>query len=201
MPLPNGNWDITSGGSVGTLTLNQAANGSISGTVFSDQAVGFFDETAQTLALMTGTTLISQGGFNNVLSTPFTVFQGSFFQFTAAGQTYSVLSGVSYVNTGAGPVAYTLWYAQNPAPVKVGKEGKDGKERKDGKDKEKDGKDKEIREKFAEKLPENMAMDHAPRLFAGHSHASEAAGIEALGRCFIDFEQRPAVGEAALQIP
>jgi hypothetical protein len=198
MPLPNGDWDITSGGSVGTLTLNQAADGSVSGTVSGNPAVGFFDETAQTLALMSGTTLISTGGFNNVLATPFTVFRGSFFQFTAAGQTFSVLSGVSYINTGSGSVAYTVWYAQNPAPVKVSKEGKDGKEHKDGKDKEqKDGKDKEGKDKEGHE----MATDHASRLFVFRSNASEAEGIEALGRCFIDLEQRPAVGEAALQIP
>ncbi len=204
MPIPSGAWDITTGGTVGSMTLTQASNGTVTGTLLSDAVVGFFDETSQALTLMSGPTLISKSGFNNVLSTPFTVYQGSFFQFPSGGQTFSVLSGVSYVNTGVGVVAYSVWYAQNPAPTKFAKEGKDGKDRKDGKEKEggKDGKDKEgLLEKVAqlEKAFESQtrALDAQPQIdLTGREGL--AASADGVGQSFISADKRPSVGESAL---
>jgi hypothetical protein len=121
------------------------------------------------------------------------VYQGSFFQFTS-GTTFSVLSGTFSTNSGSGAPTYSVWYAQNPAPLKVGKEGKDGKERKDGKDKEqKDHKDKEP----PDKLPEIQGMEpflSDPSLASFADEASYASG-----RSFIEPDERPTLGGDALR--
>jgi hypothetical protein len=199
MPLPGGNWDITAGGTVGSMTLTQAPTGSVTGTLLSEEVVGFFDETSQVLTLLSNPTLISKGGFNNVLSTPFTVYQGSFFQFTSGSQTFSALSGTSYVNDGSGSPAYTLWYAQNPAPTKFAKEGKDGKDRKDGKE------GKELpKERVIDKIPQAEKLPELQSRAESALSALERAGREALasaeggGQAFIAVDKRPSVGGSAL---
>jgi hypothetical protein len=201
MPIPPGSWDITAGGVVGVLTF--AANtGAVSGTIFGDPFVGFFDETSQTLKVLGNPQVQSEGGFTGVLVTPFTVYQGSLFPpFTPpGGGPISILSGVFSSNTGDGAATYSTWFAQNPSPVKVGKEGKDGKERKDHKDKEKE-KDKD----HADKVPKdhevqiqqfrmNEPFSSEPPLMARSMETGSATG-----QSFIQASERPPVGEAALQ--
>jgi hypothetical protein len=200
MPIPSGSWDITAGGLVGVLAF--AANtGSVSGTIFGDPFVGFFDEDSQTLKLLRNPQVQSEGGFTGVLVTPFTVYQATLFPaFTPpGGGPISILSGVFASNTGDGAVAYSTWFAQNPSPVKVGKEGKDGKERKDHKDKEK--------EKDKDNIHDKVPKDHEIQQFRmSEPFSSEpplmARSIEtgsAIGQSFIQASERPPVGEAALQ--
>ena len=177
----------------------QGDTGPVSGTIFGDPFVGFFDETAQTLTILQNPMLNSKGGFNNTLVTPFTVYQGTFFQFTSGGATYSVLSGTFISNTGSGTPGTTAWYAQNPPPVKVGKEGKDGKDHKDGKEgkEHKDAKEKEPVDKLVrEKLPEIHGVEpFAP----DHPIDPLTASMEAAtGQAFIGPDERPAVGVAAV---
>jgi hypothetical protein len=195
MPLTPGLWDITVNGVVGSLTF-AAQTGPVSGTIFGEPFVGFFDETSQTLTLLRNPQVKFDGGFNGVLATPFSVFQGSLFpQFTPPGGTpVSVLSGVFSIITGANSATYTTWFAQNPPPVKFGKEGKDGKEHKYGKDKEqKDHKEKEP----PDKLPEFHAS--APLSFGPPLSSQSDEPGSATGQSFIEAGERPSVGEAALQ--
>ena len=192
MPIPPGSWDITANGLVGVLTF--AANtGPVSGTIFGDPFVGFFDETSQNLNLLRNPQVKSEGGFTGVFVTPFTVYQGSLFpEFTPPGGVpTSILSGVFYSNAGNSPAAYSTWYAQNPAPVKVGKEGKDGKEHKDGKE------GKEIKD-HPEKLPPEFSVS-APFSSDPSLMARSIETGSATGQSFIEASERPPVGEAALQ--
>ena len=198
MPLPLGPWNITAGSQVGTLTF-KVETGSLSGEIFGLPFVGFFDETSQTLTILSNPQLISESGFADVLQTPFTVFQGSLFQFTASGTsiTVSVLTGGFYTVTGTNALTSTTWFAQTPQPVKTSKEGKDGgKDHKDHKDGKELGKEKV---EALEKLPEFMVS--APG-FVGSAESARAADVgSATGRSFIDAGDRPAVGETALQEP
>jgi hypothetical protein len=208
MPLPLGPWNVTAGTQVGALTFG-VGTGSLSGEIFGVPFVGFFDETSQTLTMLVNPQLISESGFAEVLQTPLTVFQGSLFQFTAAGTsggsiTVSVLTGGFFTGTGTNSLALTTWFAQTPQPVKTSKEGKDGgkdtKDHKDGKE-HKDGIKEQIKEqlKELEKLQEVLAS--APG-FVGSAESVRTfdAGL-AIGRSFIEAGDRPAVGEAALQEP
>lgn len=194
MPLPSGSWDITANGLVGVLTF--AANtGPVSGTIFGEPFVGFFDETSQNLTLLRNPQVTAEGGFTGVFVTPFTVYQGSLFpEFTPPGGTpVFILSGVLSSITGANVATYATWFAQNPTPVKVGKEGKDGKERKDGKDKEqKDHKDKEPAD-----LPQFRVS--APLSFDPPLGARSIEPGSEKGQSFIEAAERPPVGDAALQ--
>jgi len=195
MPIPPGSWDITASGLVGVLTF--AANtGPVSGTIFGDSFVGFFDETSQTLTLLRNPQVKAEGGFTGVFVTPFTVYQGSLFpEFTPlGGGAMSILSGVFYSNAGNGAPAYSTWFAQNPAPVKVGKEGKDGKEHKD----HKDGKDGKEFKDHPEKLPPEFSVSASFLSDLPLMSGSMETG-SATGQSFIEASERPAVGEAALQ--
>ncbi len=193
MPLPSGTWDIVAGGQVGTLTF-VTFTGSVSGTIFGDHFVGFFSEASQTLSLLRNPQVVTQGGFSGVVATPVTVYQGSLFQFTSGTTTFSVVSGVFSTNSGANTApTYVTWYAQNPPPVKISKEGKDGKDGKDHKDKEqKDHKDKEPPDKLPE-IHGIMPFSIDPAL------NSRFIGPTPVGRSFIEAEERPSVGESALQ--
>jgi hypothetical protein len=192
MPLPHGTWDIVAGGQVGVLIFN-SFTGTLTGTIFGDQLVGFFDEASQSISLLRNPQIVTQSGFSGVVATPFTVYQGSLFQFTSGTTAFAVLSGIFSANSGANTApSYIPWYAQNPPPVKISKEGKDGKDGKDHKDKDqKDHKDKEP----PDKLPE----------IHGITPASIDPPIDARwvgpapGRSFISAEERPSVGEAALR--
>jgi hypothetical protein len=192
MPLPHGTWDIVAGGQVGVLTFNTFTQ-SVTGTIFGDPFVGSFDEASQTLSLLRNPQVITQGGFSGVVATPFTVYQGSFFQFTSGTTNFGVLSGVFSANSGANTSpTYVTWYAQNPPPVKISKEGKDGKDHKDIKDKEqKDHKDKEP----PDKLPEI----HGITPFSIDLSSQSIGLASAMGRSFIEAEERPSVGESALR--
>lgn len=199
MPLPNSpsTWDITAGGTVGVLVV-QGTTGAVSGTIFGNPFHGFFDDTSQTLILIQNPQVQTTGGFSNSLVTPFTVYQGVLFQFVSGTTTFSVLSGTFTSNAGTGTPAYTAWYAQNPAPTKVGKEGKDGKDHKDGKE----GKEhvdkavKEVEKQVVEAAQilgmEPFAPDHA---IGPLPEVTDAA----IGQSFIGTGERPAVGTAALQ--
>jgi hypothetical protein len=205
MPIPSGTWQITAGTQVGTLTFN-SLTGAVTGTLLGTTPfVGFFDETAQTLTLYANPQVTTEGAFSDVLGTPFTVYQGSLFPpFTAPtpppAKQIHVLAGVSFSVNGTNAPVYTTWYAQNPAPVKTGKEGKDvGKDHKDHKDKEKEVKETLIKESFVEKLPEVSASGATSFGLPDGDPASEPGS--AIGRSFIDPEERPAVGEAAVREP
>ena len=192
MPLPHGTWDIVAGGQVGVLTFN-SFTGALTGTIFGDQLVGFFDEASQSISFLRSPQVVTQGGFSGVVATPFTVYQGSLFQFTSGTTAFSVLSGVFSANSGANTApSYITWYAQNPSPVKISKEGKDGKDSKDHKDKEqKDHKDKEPPDKLPE-IHGMMPFSIDPPL------GTQSVG-PAPGRSFISAEERPSVGEWALR--
>lgn len=193
MPLPSGTWDITAAGLVGTLTFN-TFTGSVTGTIFGDPFVGFFDDASQTLSLLRNPQAITQGGFSGVVAAPLTVYQGSFFHFTSGSTTFSVLSGVLSANSGSNsPPSYVTWYAQNPPPVKISKEGKDGKEGKDHKDKDQ----KDHKEKEPADLPPFRAS--APSSFEPPAGSRSVEPGSASGRSFIEAAERPSVGEAALQ--
>jgi hypothetical protein len=196
MPLPSGKWDIVSGGQVGELTFS-TFTGSVSGTIFTDNFVGFFDEASQTLSLLRNPQVITQGGFSGVVATPLTIYQGSLFQFTSGTTQFSVLTGVFFTDSGANTApSYVTWYAQHPPPVKISKEGKDGKDGKDHKDKDqKDHKDKEPPD-----FPPVFSAS-APFPFEPPPGAQSVQPGAAIGRSFIDDAERPSVGESALQDP
>lgn len=201
MPIPTGSWKITAGSEVGTLTFT-GNTGSVSGTLVGTPFVGFFDETSQTLTMLSNPHLSNPTGFQNVLATPFTVYQGTLFHFTPAGSSsqVSVLTGGFYNVTGANPLAYTTWFAQNPAPVKTAKEGKDGKDGKDHKDKDKDHKDVPDKTSPPDKLPEAPVFSGlAAAAFALAQHAAAPEAGLAVGQSFIEASERPTVGESALQ--
>jgi hypothetical protein len=197
MPVPLGPWNITAGSQTGALTFN-VDTGSLSGEIFGLNFVGFFNETSQTLTILSNPQLISEGGFADVLQTPLTVYQGSLFAFTAAnGKAVSVLTGGFYTVTGTNALTYTTWFAQTPQPVKTSKEGKDGgKDQKDHKD-VKEGKELKEKEGTLEKLPEFMVS--APSSVGSAESARATDARLATGRSFIEAGDRPAVGEAALQ--
>jgi hypothetical protein len=198
MPIPNGAriWQITAGSQTGTLTFANFV-GPVTGTIFGTTPfIGFFDDASQNLTLYAGPRVAAEGGFDNVLVTPFTVYQGTLFPpFTPPGGAapVSVLAGVFFSITGANTPVYTTWYAQSPPPIKTAKEGKDvGKDHKDHKDKEKEGK-----EGLVEKHPPEVLGVHAASF--GPSGREPAAGPDlAVGRSFIGAGERPAVGGAAL---
>jgi hypothetical protein len=203
MPIPGGTWQITGGTQVGTLSFD-SFTGAVTGTIFGTTPfVGFFDETSQTLTLYANPQVTTEGSFSDVLATPFTVFRGSLFPpFTGPtpppAKQIHVLAGVFFSISGTNAPVYTTWYAQNPAPLKTGKEGKDvGKDHKDHKDKEKEGKETLIKEALIEKLPEVVASGATSFGFPYSEPASEP-GL-AVGRSFIDPAERPAVGEAAVR--
>jgi hypothetical protein len=205
MPIPGGTWQVTGGTQVGTLSFNNFT-GAVTGTIFGTTPfVGFFDETSQTLTLYVNPQATTEGAFSDVVVTPFSIFQGSLFPpFTAPtpppAKEINVLAGVFFSVNGTNAPVYTTWYAQNPAPIKTGKEGKDaGKDHKDHKDKEKEGKETLIKEAFIEKLPEVVAPGASSFGLPRGEPASEP-GL-AVGRSFIDLAERPAVGEAAVREP
>lgn len=192
MPIPAGTWDITAGGPVGKLTFG-AQTGPLTGTIFGEPFVGFFDETSQTLTILQNPSVASSATYKDALATPFNVYQGTLFpSFTAPDKTVIfVFSGVFLVNSGGNNVVYEAWYAQNPPPVKIGKEGKDGKDVKDGKEKEKGH--------FDKIPPEFQVRAKAPTSFA-HPPSVQATNSDLpMGRSFIEAGERPSVGEAALQ--
>jgi len=195
MPLPSGSWDITASGLTGALTF-VGNSGSISGTIFGDHFVGFFDETSQSLTILRNPQVAAEGGFSGVLMTPLTVYSGSLFQFTPPGAATptSVLTGVVSTISGSGPASDSTWYAQNPQPVKTAKEGKDGgKDHKDHKDHPKEVAKETIKEAFVEKLPEIQ------RTAPSHPLSSiQTAEPGAIGKSFIKADERPPVGETIL---
>jgi hypothetical protein len=124
MPLPTApsTWDITAAGRVGVLVVSTGNTGPLSGTIFGNPFVGFFDETSQTLSIYQSPGVSNTSGFNNVLVAPLTIFQGLLFHFTQDSINYSVLTGTSSANSGTNsPPSYSMWFAQNPSPVKTGK--------------------------------------------------------------------------------
>jgi len=90
---------------VGRLVFQLGSSGAVSGTVFATPFVGFFDETSQTLKMYFDPS-VTQGKVD-----PPTTYEGSFFQFTSSGTTFSVLNGVY----GAFHDSARPWFAQNPA--------------------------------------------------------------------------------------
>jgi hypothetical protein len=200
MPIPSGTWQITAGSQVGTLSFNNFT-GAVRGTIFGTiPFIGFFDETSQNLTLYANPHVTTEGSFSDVLVTPFTVYQGSLLPpFTAPTppppKQIHVLAGVFFSINGTNTPAYTTWFAQNPPPVKTGKEGKDvGKDHKDHKDKEKEGK-----EALIEKLPEILTGGAAALGFPQREMVADPGS--AIGRSFIAAGERPTVGEAALRDP
>src|SRR5262249_25481100 len=151
MPIPAGSWKITAGQTIGTLTFS-GTTGALSGTLDGTPFVGFFDETSQTLTMLRNPHIGDVSPFSGVVATPLTIFQGMLFRFTPPGSSaaVAVLTGTFYLASGSNAPTYTTWFAQNPAPVKTGKEGKEGKDgkegHKDGKEVHKDGKESKEKE-------------------------------------------------------
>jgi hypothetical protein len=116
MPIPSGEWTIFAGRGInGTLTFSEET-GSLSGTILNNPFVGFFDETSQTLKLLSNPQIAE---FSNALVTPLTIYQGSLFHFSPPGTKtiVSVLAGIAYGNDGSDPPEYVTWFAQNPPAV------------------------------------------------------------------------------------
>jgi len=212
MPIPAGSWKITAGPTIGTLTFS-GTTGAVSGTMEGTPFVGFFDETSQTLTMLRNPRIGDVSPFSGVVTTPLTIFQGMLFRFTPPGTSsaVAVLTGTFYLASGNNVPTYTTWFAQNPAPVKTGKEGKDGKDGKDGHKDHKDGKDggkdggKETskehgKEAEAHKLTEtSFILPGAGGPFALPQGALSPDAAEAIGKSFIEAAERPDVGAAALR--
>ena len=113
MPLPTApsTWTISqvegdgSFTNIGRLVVQSGSSGAVSGTMFETPFVGFFDETSQTLKMSFNPNVI-----RGIVDLP-TTYEGSFFQFTSDGTSFSVLTGMYSAFHGV----IRPWFAQNPA--------------------------------------------------------------------------------------
>jgi hypothetical protein len=119
VPLPTtGSWQIFAGSIQGPLSFD-GTTGVVSGVADGHSFSGFFDEAAQTLTFMLTGPLVTEGGEEGELSTPFNVYQAQLFQVGSGASQYFVLTGVTWSAGNYLEVIYSSWYAQNPAPTKA----------------------------------------------------------------------------------
>jgi hypothetical protein len=199
MSLPVGSWSInTDGLGAGTLTIASVdTSGNVSGSTTvpaSGSIVGFFDAGSQTVNLSNVTNPAQE----------FIVFSAALFQVTSGSAkthttTESVLAGMYEAYPPGSAASTGRWVASLSQKVKEkDKEEKEKEQSKDTKD-IKDRKDnKEGKERFPEITPP-LPGDPAAVL---QQHAIRLDAIEqrlATGQPFIGAEERPEVGDQALQ--
>jgi len=201
MPLPLGSWNINANGSLGTLTVTPDGMGGINGSVFGQPMVGFFDETARTVRFLR---VMSPN-----LST-FQVYTGALFQFSTAPNTVTfTLAGNFEQFPPSGSVNSFSWFAQMAQKLKEKEKeaGKDNKDNKDSKDrKDNNDKDKEDKE-FGKDGPKEQLdlvspmslLDVGTPLGQLIQRVNTLEQRLATGQAFIKPEERPPVGEQALQ--
>jgi hypothetical protein len=211
MSLPVGTWSITTDTlGAGTLTISSVdASGNVAGSTTipsSGAVVGFFDAGAQTVSLSNVT---------NPTKT-FVVFSAAVFQVTSGSSktsttTDSVLAG-TYESYPPGTATSTgRWVASLSQKVKEkDKEEKEKEQSKDTKD-HKDLKDRKEGKEGKEIVKEN-ALDKLPESRPATAFGDPSASLQQLelridaieqrlatGQAFIGTEERPEVGNQAIQ--
>jgi hypothetical protein len=204
MALPTGAWNITTDTlGAGTLTISTVdASGNINGAITipgSGAVVGFFDVSAQTVSL------------SNVTdpTVSFIVFSGAFFQVTSGSPkthttTDSILAG-TYESYPPGTATSTgRWVASQSLKTKEkDKEEKEKEAAKDAKD-IKDVRDtkhplKETKETVPDVHPQFLAADPSGQLQLLALRVDAIEQRLAAGQAFIGTEERPEVGNQAIQ--
>lgn len=183
--LPSGlTWNISANGSSGTLIVNVDGAGNITGTVFGQTIVGYFDSSSGALYFLRVT--------SPDLST-FQVYKGKAFPqvVTSSSITQTIaaltLAGEFEEYPVTGTVSHFSWFAQESQKVKEKEKEKEGKEHKDKdqKDKEKDQKDKEGHLEQVTDVPLAISQLTQRMNFLEQRVAT--------GTAFIKPEERPAV--------
>jgi hypothetical protein len=210
MPAPLGTWNINANGNTGQLILSAGTGGGVTGTAFTDPITAVWDETSQILSFSRATK--DGGATGNTFA--FEVYTGTLFQPYRTSHGAITGEGVPFMLAGNfgtfalpagpfGPTDQSGWFALNTVKFKE-KEGKEGtKDVKDGKD-GKDHKDKEQKD-HKEKEPADLqqfSQQSLPQadMAAAMTEAGTAREVRiATGKSFIPAEERPLVGQAALQ--
>jgi hypothetical protein len=211
MSLPVGTWSITTDTlGAGTLTISSVdATGNVAGATTipsSGAVVGFFDAAAQTVNL------------SNVTdpANTFVVFSAAFFQVSSGSPkisttTDSVLAGTYETYPPGSAASAGRWVASLSQKVKEKdkeekekEQSKDSKDHKDLKDRKEGKEGKEaLKDAALEKLPDNRQ----PAAFTDPAASLQQLGLRvdaieqrlAIGQPFIGTEERPEVGNQAVQ--
>ena len=201
MPLSVGSWSITTDTlGAGTLAISSVdASGNVAGSITipsSGPVVGFFDAGSQTINLSNVTDPAQK----------FFVFSAALFQVTSGSHkthttTESILAGTYEEYPPSSPASTGRWVASLSQKVK--EKDKEEKEKEQSKD-AKDIKDhKDLKEGALEKHPPEVqpfaAGDPAATLQQLTLRVDAIEQRLATGQAFIGAEERPEVGDQALQ--
>jgi hypothetical protein len=202
MPAPMGTWNINANGATGILVLSASSIGGITGTVFGEPLTAVWDETSQILSFSRATA----GG----PAFAFEVYTGTLFQPYRTPNGFVAGEGVPLMLAGDfgrcatpggpfGPFEEFGWFATSQTKFKE-KEGKEGKDSKDHKDKDKDKEQKDHKEKEPADFPPLQASSQTGMASAMLMEGNASPEVRfATGRSFVQAEERPQVGAAALR--